>query len=168
VRARPEYARCVQIAPLRDDERTWLAEVIRERWGGEPLVGRGRARALSDLTVLVARDDEDERVGVASYVIEGDGAELVTLDALREGEGVGTALVAEVVRRVRAAGCRRLEVMTTNDNLRALRLYQRSGFRISGLRPGAIEQARTLKPSIPRLGYDGIPIADEIDLVMEL
>jgi ribosomal protein S18 acetylase RimI-like enzyme len=158
----------VQVEPLRDDEHGWLAEVMEERWGGEPLVGRGRARSLAELTVLIARDDAGERVGVASYVIEDGGAELVTLDALREGEGVGSALVAEVARRVGAAGCPRLLVMTTNDNLRALRLYQRSGFRMAALRPGAVDEGRRLKPSIPDVGFDGIPISDEIDLVMEL
>jgi ribosomal protein S18 acetylase RimI-like enzyme len=158
----------VEIRQLRDDEREWLADLMAERWGGEPFVGRGRARWIAELTVLVASDDEGERVGVASYVLEGDGAELVTLDALREGEGVGSALVSEVAGRARAAGARRLLVMTTNDNLRALRLYQRAGFRMSALRPGGVDEDRRLKPSIPELGYDGIPISDEIDLVLEL
>jgi hypothetical protein len=59
-------------------------------------------------------------------------------------------------------------VMTTNDNLRALRLYQRAGFRLVELRAGAIDETRSLKPSIPATGNDGIPIHDEIDLVLDL
>jgi len=59
--------------------------------------------------------------------------------------------------------------MTTNDNLRALGFYQRRGFRLASLRPGAVDEARrTLKPEIPEIGDDGIPIRDELDLEMDL
>jgi ribosomal protein S18 acetylase RimI-like enzyme len=57
-----------------------------------------------------------------------------------------------------------VRVTTTNDNLNALRFYQRRGFRIMGVHPGAVNEARRLKPSIPAIGAYGIPICDEIDL----
>lgn len=107
-------------------------------------------------------------MGVATYVVEDGRAELVTLDALREGAGVGRRLVEAVAEAARAQGTRELVVMTTNDNLRALRLYQRAGFRLHELRAGAVEEARRLKPSIPQVGNDGIPIRDELDLVHPL
>ena len=75
------------------------------------------------------------------------------------------ALIEAVAATARAAGARRLRVMTTNDNLRALRLYQRTGFRLEALRPGAVDAARERKPSIPLTGEDGIPVRDELDLV---
>jgi hypothetical protein len=59
-------------------------------------------------------------------------------------------------------------VTTTNDNTRALRFYQRAGFHLTALRPGAVTAARKSKPEIPELGEDGIPIRDEIELTMEL
>jgi len=92
----------------------------------------------------------------------------VTLDALVPCRGVGRALIEAVAATARTAGARRLRVMTTNDNLRALRLYQRAGFRLEALRPGAVGAARDRKPSIPLSGAEGIPIRDEIDLVLEL
>ncbi len=49
-----------------------------------------------------------------------------------------------------------VERVTTNDNLAALRFYQRSGFRLVELRAGALDEARHLKPSIPATGSDGI------------
>jgi hypothetical protein len=56
-------------------------------------------------------------------------------------------------------------VVTTNDNLGALRFYQRRGFVLAALRPGAITEARrTLKPEISEIGADGIPIRDELEL----
>jgi ribosomal protein S18 acetylase RimI-like enzyme len=153
--------------PLAEADRGWLREVLRERWGGELVAGRGRVREPGQLRALVAVDGS-ERVGVATYVVEGERAELVTLDALREGVGVGRLLVEAVAEAARAAGARELLVMTTNDNLRALRLYQRAGFRLLALRAGAVEEARRLKPSIPLVGDDGIPIRDELDLVRDL
>jgi hypothetical protein len=59
----------------------------------------------------------------------------------------------------------RVWLVTTNDNLDALRFYQRRGFRIAQVRPGAVDETRkTLKPSIAEVGDFGIPIRDEIVL----
>jgi ribosomal protein S18 acetylase RimI-like enzyme len=144
--------------PLREDERDWLSEVLLERWGGELIVGRGRLRQLSELQALVAWDGE-ERVGVATYVVEDGRAELVTLDALREGVGVGRRLIEAVAEADRAQGARELVVMTTNDNLRALRLYQRAGFRLHELRAGTVEEARRLKhPVVDRASGTRQPV----------
>jgi ribosomal protein S18 acetylase RimI-like enzyme len=151
----------------RADERGWVRATLRERWGGETIVGRGRVRQLDELRALVALAGS-ERVGVATFALDGRCAELVTLDALREGAGVGRALIEAVAQSARAEGAAELLVTTTNDNLRALRLYQRAGFRLHELRAGAVERARRLKPSIPALGNDGIPLRDEIDLIRPL
>ena len=178
--AREEYAarghhqhyRVTEAAPrttvraLEDGERAWLAETLMARWG-EEVLGRGRAWRPAELDALVAVED-GERVGIATYEVAGEEAELVTLDALVPGRGAGRALIEAVARAAREAGAARLRVMTTNDNLRALRLYQRAGFRLHALRPGAVDAARERKPSIPLTSEDGIPIRDEIDLVTEL
>jgi hypothetical protein len=60
-------------------------------------------------------------------------------------------------------------LVTTNDNLVALRFYQRRGFRLSALRPGAVDEARRrLKPAIPDAGAFGIPLRDELELELRL
>ncbi len=158
----------MKVRGLHDDERPWLHKTLTERWGGEIVVGRGRVREYDELRALVAVDDSDERIGVATYVVENATAELVTIDALETGAGVGRALIEAVAGAARAAGAERVLVMTTNDNLVALRLYQRAGFRLVELRSGAMEAVRALKPSIPATGVDGIPIRDELDLVLDL
>jgi ribosomal protein S18 acetylase RimI-like enzyme len=81
---------------------------------------------------------------------------------------VGSALIAAVRAAAQAAGCRRLWLVTTNDNTRALRFYQKRGFRLAALYPNAMERYRRLKPQIPELGLDGIPLRDEIELEMTL
>ena len=95
-------------------------------------------------------------------------AELVTLDAVRRGNGVGTALLAALAERLRSDGTVCLQVTTTNDNLDALRFYQRRGFCLVAMHPGAVAAARCRKPSIPEIGSHGIPLRDEIDLRLEL
>jgi GNAT superfamily N-acetyltransferase len=113
--------------------------------------------------------DEDDLVGVATYVIRAGDCELLTLHATSRRVGVGTALVAGVQALAHRADCTRLWVVTTNDNVDALRFYQRRGFRLSRLRPGAVDESRrTLKPEIGTTGEYGIPLRDEIELEMPL
>jgi ribosomal protein S18 acetylase RimI-like enzyme len=82
---------------------------------------------------------------------------------------VGSALIAEVEQIARRAGCTRLWLITTNDNVDALRFYQRRGFRLAALRPGAVDDSRTrLKPEIPDVGDHDIPIRDELELEQEI
>ena len=78
------------------------------------------------------------------------------------------ALVQAVATAMGAAGCTRLVVVTTNDNLHALRFYQRQGFVLAALRPNALAKSRQIKPEIPLIGFDGIPLRDEIELEMGL
>jgi ribosomal protein S18 acetylase RimI-like enzyme len=144
-----------------------MLETLQERWPHELLVGGGRVREPSELSALVATDN-DEPVGLLTYVIEGGVAELVTLDALRPGMGVGASLLTKLADLAHSAGARRLLAMVTNDNVRGLRYYQRLGFRLGDLRPGAIDELRPRKPWIPTTGQDDIPIRDEIDLVLDL
>jgi hypothetical protein len=60
-------------------------------------------------------------------------------------------------------------LVTTNDNMRALRFYQRLGWELVAVHRGAVDRAReTLKPEIPRVGNDGIPLRDEIELEYRL
>ena len=61
-----------------------------------------------------------------------------------------------------------MQLITTNDNVDALRFYQRRGFVLTELRPGAVDESRRMKPQIPLVGAYGIPIRDELVLVREL
>jgi GNAT superfamily N-acetyltransferase len=156
----------VSVRALRDDERAWLATVVRERWGGV-VIGRRRELRPAELPAIVA-EAEGERVGLATYLIEDGECELVTVDALTVGGGIGGPLVEAVADAARAAGCARLVVITTNDNLPALRLYQRHGFVLAAVRVDEIARSRRRKPQISATGYAGIPIRDELELELTL
>ncbi|MEM6284414.1 MAG: GNAT family N-acetyltransferase, partial [Chloroflexota bacterium] len=59
-------------------------------------------------------------------------------------------------------------LITSNDNTPALRYWQKRGFEIIAVHRDAITEARRLKPEIPLVGMDDIPIRDEIELEMRL
>ena len=118
---------------------------------------------------LLALDDGGRLVGVLTYVVDGHRCEVLTLHAAEPCRGVGTALIEEVERVAVEAGCRRLWLITTNDNVDALRFYQRRGFRLAEVHPGAVEDSRrSLKPEIPEVGEHGIPLRDELELHKDL
>jgi GNAT superfamily N-acetyltransferase len=111
----------------------------------------------------------EELVGAATYVVRGPACELLTLHASQRFAGTGTALVAAVREIARQGGCTVLWVVTTNDNVDALRFYQRRGFRLARLSAGAVDESRrTVKPEIPASGQHGIPLRDEIELELDI
>lgn len=148
-------------------DRDAIARLLRERWGSEITISRGRARDATRLPAVLAVAGS-EIVGLATFAVEGDQCELLTLDAVARGRGIGTALLDAVAREARRRGCSRLWLITSNDNLDAVRFYQRRGMRLVAVHRGAIDAARARKPSIPLVGEHGIPIHDELELELPL
>lgn len=147
-------------------DRPWAEAHMEAEWGGAIQAVRGELHDVLSLPGFVAEDDE-RPLGLLTYRVDAEECELAFLVAFERRQGIGTALLATLVEAVR--GLRRIRVVTTNDNLDALRFYQRRGFRLADLRPGAVNAARErLKPSIGLRGAHGIPIRDEIELVLEL
>jgi len=156
----------VEVRPACPDDEAWVEATLQQRWGGR-VVAREEVFDLRGLPALVAWSG-GRRVGVATLRCDPlDDPELMSLDSLEEGRGVGSALIEAACSWARSTGARRLRVVTTNDNLRALGLYQRRGFRLVALRPGAVDEARRYKPSIPEVS-DGIPLHDELELARVL
>jgi GNAT superfamily N-acetyltransferase len=154
----------LQVRPRQDDDAAWIENTLCERWGGSTVVVHDQLFVPAALPALVA----DQHAGLVTYTVRGDLAEIVTLDAIVPRQGVGTALVEGLVDLLSEHGCRILCLTTTNDNLDALRFYQRRGFRLAEIRIDAVRRARKLKPTIPLIGRYGIPIHDEIDLGRDL
>ncbi len=157
----------MEIRALVDSDRVWAARVLCEHWGSARIVTRGAVHEADRLPGFVAWRG-DERVGLATYHINALQCELVSLNALLENQGLGTALLGAVTQAARAAHCRRLWLVTTNDNTAALRFYQKRGFRIVAVHRNALAVSRRLKPEIPLIGRDGIPLRDEIELELPL
>ncbi|WP_173918162.1 N-acetyltransferase [Halobacillus sp. Marseille-Q1614] len=64
-----------------------------------------------------------------------------------ENAGVGTALIEKV--KEHCGDCQRVWLITTNDNLNALKFYQKRGFQLRFIHRNAVEKAREIKPEIP-------------------
>jgi GNAT superfamily N-acetyltransferase len=162
--------RVIRIRPIEEADRPVLPRLIRELWGTEIVLGRGTAYEPATLSGFFAEagDDPPGPVGLLTYAIDGDALEIVTINAFERVRGAGTALIEAAVDAAHAHGCTRLRLTTTNDNLDALRFYQRRGFRLTEVRPGAVDRARQTKPEIPELGEYGIPLRDELDLEREI
>jgi GNAT superfamily N-acetyltransferase len=161
--------KAMKIRDKESEDQPWIEQLLNERWGGEGrVIAHGEVFDARLLPALVA----GEQRGLATYQVRRSNdivfAELVTLDTVTINGGIGTALIEALVSRLRAKGVKVLRVTTTNDNLDALRFYQRRGFRIIAVRPGAVDESRRIKPSIPVTGEYGIPIRDEIELEREI
>jgi GNAT superfamily N-acetyltransferase len=156
-----------QIRPCGDEHRAWVARFIAAQWGAETVVVHDTVHRPATLPGFIAWQ-AGEQVGLITYTLDGDNCEIVTLDSQRPGIGIGAALI-EAVRRVAfESGCRRLWLITTNDNLNALRFYQKRGFALAAIHRDAVTRSRRVKPQIPLLGEHGIPLRDEIELEMPL
>jgi N-acetylglutamate synthase-like GNAT family acetyltransferase len=156
-----------QVRPLNKSDRDWVVSLLNEHWGSTRIVTRGRVRQVDEFPGFAAIEC-DKPMGLITYRIEGDQCEITTLNSLLEKEGIGASLI-DAVRDVAAgANCKRLWLITTNDNTAALHFYQKRGFTLAALYPNALEKSRILKPEIPLTGIDGIPLRDEIELEMIL
>jgi RimJ/RimL family protein N-acetyltransferase len=148
----------ILVRPVRPGDRDWVRDRVAEHWGSPTVVAHGVVYEPASLPGFVAEDD-GRPVGLLTFIVEGDECEIVTIDAFEEGRGVGAALIDSV----KGLGHERLWLITTNDNSRAQRFYERVGFRLVGVHQGAVERSRKLKPEIPLVSADGTPIRDELE-----
>ena len=153
---------------MESDDHAWLSDFLQEHWGAPIIVTCGQIHDASDLQGFRAFSQQNQLQGVITYSITGRECEIVSLDSLKEGIGVGTSLLRAVETVATEHGCRRVWLITSNDNTRALRFYQKRGYRLVAIHRNAIDESRLLKPEIALVGNDGIEIHDEIELELML
>lgn len=184
----------ISIRAVEQADREWVARMFDKHWGATHIVTRGRAHyghllagfiaerpksppasdaapaqeADADATEDNTPQVEMEKVGLLTYTVDGNTCEIISINSLIEGGGVGTMLVETLRDAAKESNIKRLWLIVTNDNLDALRFWQKHDFVLVAVYPDSIAQARRLKPQIPLMGKDGIPIRDEIELEMQL
>jgi N-acetylglutamate synthase-like GNAT family acetyltransferase len=131
-----------------------------EHWGDEIVVARNEIIRYDEVEGFVYAN----WTGLITFMIRGKECEVTSIDSLNEGQGIATALINEVLREAKEKKCRRVFVITTNDNMHALGFYQRRGFEIVAIHRGALNESRKIKPSITLIGMNNIPLRDEIEL----
>jgi len=158
----------IEIRPASEVKPEALRAHVVAVWGAESVVAHDEAMYPARHPGFVAVQD-GEIVGHVSYRGEGGRCEIVSIDAAPPHEGIGSSLMDAALQAAREEGYEVVWLTTTNDNLDAMRFYQRRGFRLSALRRGAVDRSRaTMKPDIPVVGSYGIRIRDELDLELDL
>ncbi len=161
----------IEVRAIGAGDRDWLRALLTADWGSAVMVTRGRRHEADRLPGFVALAGGD-RAGVLLYTLHvlppGIELEIVLLQSLWEQRGIGTALLAAAERTARARRCRRLWLVTTNDNVPAIGFYERRGFSLVAIHRDAVTAARLIKPEIPLVGLGGAPIRDEIELERQL
>jgi len=87
----------------------------------------------------------------------------IAVDEKYQGKGIGKKLILDAVKRAREGKAKVLEVGTGNSSLGQLALYQKCGFRISG-----IDRDFFTKHYSEKIIENGIKCLDMIRLSMEL
>jgi ribosomal protein S18 acetylase RimI-like enzyme len=144
-----------------------LRQIWKKNWGDEFIVVRGVVYHPEKLDGFIAYNGPD-CVGEITFTFSDGECEIVTLDSECEGQGLGTRLINEVVEEARRQNCRRVFLITTNDNLNALGFYQKRGFELVKIHRGAVNESRRIKPGISLIGMNNIPLRDEIELEIML
>lgn len=152
----------IKVKVASQEEKNKLRETIIKDWGSDVIVAKGRVYNTFELPWIIAKDDE-KILGFAVYSIENNECELVLLESLSQNKGIGSKLLNKTIEIAKVNGCRRISLITTNDNVDAIKFYQKHGFKLVAIYKGAVNEARQTKPQIPLIGNYDIPIEDEIE-----
>jgi ribosomal protein S18 acetylase RimI-like enzyme len=90
------------------------------------------------------------------------------LETFLQNKGIGTQIIEKIKEIAKIKNCKRIWLITSNDNIDAIKFYQRKGFNIANIYKNAMDKSRELKPSIPLIGNYEIPIRDEIEFEIKI
>ena len=150
------------------DDQAWIKDVFIQHWGGDFVVSRGKVQKIEEFDGGFIVEQNNKKVGLITYKITGKKLEITGLASNDEKKGIGTSLVNAVINISKQEGIKRIYLVTTNDNLNALGFWQKRGFKLLKVYPNAMEVTRMLKPSLPFIGENNIPLSDELELEMTL
>jgi GNAT superfamily N-acetyltransferase len=156
-----------RVRRLRALDRDFVMDFLDTNHVSPAVVSRGRLHAADSLPGFVALHDSDP-VGLLVYTLVESELEIIILHTVEDRIGLGSSLLREAKKAARRHDCRRVWVVVTNDNTKAMGFYQRNGFRIVAFYAAARDVARSMRPDLPERGVDGIPVHDEIELELPL
>lgn len=150
------------IIPINNEFRSKVNQNVADEWAGPVIITRGISYDTSDADGFVSVID-GELTGYVLYRIQDYECEILVLQSIVENQGIGSALVQAVIDEAKSSNCTRVWLITTNDNIHAIRYYQRFGFELNAVYLNALDESRKLKPSIPLLGSENIPLKHEFE-----
>ena len=157
----------MNINKISSKNRAKVIDFFMEHWGSSEMIISSGVYDCAKLDGFLIEENEII-IGLVTYIIHEDEVEVISLDSIIEGRGIGSLLMKEVERFAKSIALNVISLITTNDNLNALKFYQKRGYQIVVVYPNTVEKARQLKQKIPLVSNDGIPIRDELKLVKRL
>jgi len=148
----------------------WAQRLIGAHQGGDHRVAR-----LGELLDPLAQEGivaelDGRPIGLLTVHETDRGLEVLSLHSEMQGVGAGTRLLETALRVAAASNAPRLWLVTTNDNLDAIRWYLRRGMTVAAVHAGAVDHDRqALKPALPATSpTTGIPIRDLVELELPI
>ena len=142
--------------------RNLIDAFIKRHWYTTTMVIRGKEIDMTQTEGFYVKEQEDI-IGLITYFVSDDVLEVISLNSLRENQGIGTKLVDAVIREAKDRKLKKILVVTTNDNINAIKFYQKRGFDMACLYHNALDISRKIKPEIPLIGDHSIPLRHEIE-----
>ncbi|TYS62907.1 GNAT family N-acetyltransferase [Bacillus infantis] len=158
----------MRIIPADQLDKEKAAAFFQENWGSPQMVISTGIYHCDELPGFAAIDSAYNIIGLITFADSAEGREIISLDAGMEGQGIGSGLLKAAEADAKQKGISKMALITTNDNLNALRFYQKRGYQLKKVLRNAVEEARKIKPEIPAFGIDGIPLRDELILEKEI
>ena len=149
-----------------ENENQAVLEIIKG-WGSDILVSRGKIYRAEDLDGILVYDNE-KIAGLGLYDINNNNCEIVLLETFVQNKGIGTQIIEKIKEIAKKRNCKKVWLITSNDNIDAIRFYQKRGFCIANIYIKAMEKSRNIKPEIPYIGNYQIPIRDEIEFEIKI
>lgn len=150
------------IIPINSEFRPKVNQYVADEWAGPMIVTKGISHNTSDTDGFISVID-GELTGYILYEIDNCECEILVLQSICENRGIGSALIRAVIDVAKSNHCTRVWLITTNDNIHAIRYYQKFGFELKAVYINALDESRRQKPSIPLFGNEGIPLKHEFE-----
>lgn len=135
---------------------------IKQHWYTTTMIIRGKEIDMTKTEGFFFSEGEDI-IGLITYILYDDILEITSLDSLYENQGIGSKLVEAVKHEAKKREIQKIVLITTNDNINAIKFYQKRGFDMVRLFHNALDISRKLKPEIPLIGENSIPLRHEIE-----
>ena len=152
-----------KIEKISSNTRNLVNQFFLDNWFSTDMSIRGKIIDCTKVDGFLLQED-NIIIGLVTYTFFGDICEIVSLDSKKENIGIGSALLEEIEKVAINNKCKKMRLITTNDNMRALQFYQKRGYCLTKLYPNAMEEVRKVKPDVPIHGDNDIPLRDEIEL----
>lgn len=147
--------------------RSLINTFIKQHWYTTTMIIRGKEIDMTKTEGFFFSED-DKITGLITYIVYNHILEIISLDSLTENQGIGSKLVEAVINEAKERKCEKIVLITTNDNINAIKFYQKRGFDMALLYRNALDISRKLKPEIPLIGDNSIPLRHEIEFELIL